>query len=418
MKKAIAALIFLAFLIPSEGSRVSQRASTIAFEAKPLPSPLHALESFKTKIRERGETLENQGILIETLDGKQTLASENADSLFNPASVMKLATTLVALSKLGPDYRYQTDVLADGRIDRATRRLDGDLVIRGSADPMFSLADAQDMAGEILRLGVAHVSGALRIAGPFYYFATGYHSNLSPETSAEKLRNVLQRRGISIEGPTVFGLSSGQVLVSHYSDRLRRILFYQNAHSSNAVAEVVGVSVGGRETIQDFLIREVGLSSREIYVGRPSGLEFNRITPRACLRMLRRLISVLSDCSLKPEDVMAVAGIDSGTLGSRLGSDGIRGSVIAKTGTLISIDNGVSTLVGIAHTRAQGPLLFAIFDSGGGVKGYRRSQDEFLTELITEKGGGVQCSRTEDALAVNERDSFTIPVNSSAELQR
>jgi D-alanyl-D-alanine carboxypeptidase/D-alanyl-D-alanine-endopeptidase (penicillin-binding protein 4) len=370
-------------------------------------SQLQAVETLKSAVQAQGQNLELQGILVESLDGRQTLVSENADSLFNPASVMKLATSLLALSKLGPDYRYRTDVLADGRIDRASRRLEGDLVIKGAADPMFAIADAQELARKLAGIGVMRVSGALRFAGPFYYFATGYHSNLSPETSATKLRDVLRRAGIKIDGPTVFGPSGGEPLLSHYSDRLLHLLLYQNAHSSNAIAEVVGESVGGPEAIQEFLIRDVGLREEDIFVGRASGLEVNRITPRAFLQVLRELMSLLSEHGLKPEDVMPIAGIDSGTLMSRFSGEGIRGSVIAKTGTLISIDNGVSTLAGIAYTRAGGPLLFAIFNSNGGVRAYRKIQDQFLTQVIEEEGGGVQCSPTENRLANNDRDGFS-----------
>ena len=70
---------------------------------------------------------------------------------------------------------------------------------------MFSLYDAQEVALQISRLGVSHVRGSLRIAGQFYYFANGYHSNLSLETSAAKLRAAIQRAGIRIEGETTSG---------------------------------------------------------------------------------------------------------------------------------------------------------------------------------------------------------------------
>src|SRR5262249_8817049 len=204
-----------------------------------------------------------------------------------------------------------------------------------------------------------------------------YHCNLSRETSASKLRDALRRAGVVIEGPTVFGASSGETLVSHFSDRLIRILFYQNAVSNNAIAEVVGESVGGPQAVPDFLIHQIGVGEQDVYVGRTSGLDVNRITPRAALQVLRGLISELAANSLEPEAVMPVAGVDSGTLRSRFIEDGIRGSVIAKTGTLVSIDNGVSTLVGLARTRSSGTLLFAIFDSDGGVKGQRRVADPF-----------------------------------------
>jgi D-alanyl-D-alanine carboxypeptidase len=269
---------------------------------------------------------------------------------------------------------------------------------------MFSQADAQQVATYLSRLGIARVTGSLRIAGPFYYFANGYHLNLSPETSAAKLRSAFQRAGIRIEGGTVFGPKSGNLVLSHYSDELTRILLFQNAHSSNAVAEVVGESVSGALGIQDYLTHDFGLSESDVFVGRASGLEFNRITPRAAISVLRGLIAVLDKYSLKPEDIMPVAGVDSGTLRSRLAAGDVRGSVVAKTGTLGSTDRGVSTLVGIAHTRTDGPVLFAILDTGGGVHGYRRLQDRFIEAFLAEEGGGTPASRLIDALADNIHD--------------
>jgi D-alanyl-D-alanine carboxypeptidase/D-alanyl-D-alanine-endopeptidase (penicillin-binding protein 4) len=372
----------------------------------PEPELLPALSYYVNLIRDRGQSLDDQGVLIESFENGRLIAQHNADVPFNPASVMKLATSLVALARLGPDYRYRTNLLADGLIDPATRTLEGDLVVEGGADPMFSLYDAQEVAIQISRLGVSRVRGALRISGPFYYFAKGYRSNLSLETSATKLRGALQQAGIRIEGETISGAKSGTLLLSHYSEPLVSLLLYQNAHSSNAVAEVVGASIGGPLAIQDYLVRELDLSELEIFVGRASGLEFNRITPRATLRVLRALFKVLADHSLRPEDVMAVAGVDSGTLRGRLSRQEIRGAVVAKTGTLISIDNGVSTLVGIAYTRTAGPVLFAVFNSGGSVHGYRRLQDDFIERLIADEGGALSGRRSEDALATETRNTI------------
>jgi hypothetical protein len=253
-------------------------------------------------------------------------------------------------------------------------------------------------------MGVTRVSGSLKIDGPFYYFATGYSSNLSLETSAAKLRTVLERAGIRIAGPTVYGSASGQLLLSHYSQRLLDLLLYQNAHSSNAIAEVIGESVGGPLAIREYLVKEVGLRYEDIWVGRASGLEFNRITPTASLKMLRAFIRLLSKHSLKLEDVMPVAGVDGGTLKARFVGENSRGSVIAKTGTLTTMDNGVSNLVGIAHTRLHGPIAFAIFNSSGSVHDYRRLQDRFLNQVIEEDGGGVPLGPMADRLAAGTTD--------------
>jgi D-alanyl-D-alanine carboxypeptidase/D-alanyl-D-alanine-endopeptidase (penicillin-binding protein 4) len=368
--------------------------------------PLQSVAEYKELLLEQGHSLGDQGILIETFKNPRVLAEHNPDITFNPASVMKLATSLAAIVKFGPDHRYRTNFLADGTIAASTRTLEGDLVVEGESDPMFSMLDAQEVARGLSKAGISKVTGALRIAGDFFYFATGYRSNLSRETSAAKLRNVLEQAGIRIAGEPVFGDKSGTLVASHYSDQLLRILLYQNAHSSNAVAEVVGNSVGGPAAIQKFLKESFDLRDSDIYVGRASGLEFNRITPRASLRVLRGLIAALESYSLKPEDVMPVAGIDTGTLWDRLGGEKVRGAVVAKTGTLVSLEKGVSTLVGIAYTKGRGPLLFAVFNSAGDVNTYRRDQDRFLESLLEEGGGAVPVSRSEDALAEPERGSI------------
>jgi D-alanyl-D-alanine carboxypeptidase/D-alanyl-D-alanine-endopeptidase (penicillin-binding protein 4) len=404
-------LLFLPIIILLVPAQVGEsfiggkiKASRAAAQAQ--SAPLQALARYKEILESRGQRLDDQGILIETLEGDQVLAEHNADIAFNPASVMKLATSLVALVKLGPDFRYRTDILADGAIDAAARKLEGDLVVAGGTDPMFSADDAQEVAAELSRIGISRVTGALRVAGPFYYYARGYTSNLSRETSAAKLRAAIERAGIKIEGPTVFGERAGAPLLAHYSDELLRILFYQNAHSSNAVAEVLGESLGGPAAVQDYLVNEVGIEESEIFVTHTSGLDVNRITPRASLKMLRALMDVLDQHGLKPEDAMPVAGVDSGTLRVRLAGEGLRGSVVAKTGTLVSIDSGVSTLVGIAYTRERGPLLFAVFNSAGSVNYYRRLQDDFIESVIAEKGGPAPVSRSEDALADTTRRSI------------
>jgi D-alanyl-D-alanine carboxypeptidase/D-alanyl-D-alanine-endopeptidase (penicillin-binding protein 4) len=405
--KKVLVLPLIVLLLPvSIIEKRTSYVSVVPIADDPEATVSQSLTEFKSAIETRGQSLADQGVLIETLDDPRSVAEHNADVTFNPASVMKLATSFVALAKLGPDYRYRTNFRAGGSIDWNTHTLEGDLIVQGGSNPIFSSYDAQEVALQLSKLGITHVTGGLRIAGPFYYFATGYHSNLSPETSAGKLRMALQRSGIKIDGATVFGASEGPLLLSHYSDPLESILLFQNAHSSNAIAEVVGASIGGPRAIQDYLVEKVGLGETDLFVGRASGLDFNRITPRATLKVLRALIQLLADHSLRPEDVMAVAGIDSGTLHGRLAREDVRGGVVAKTGTLVSLDNGVSTLVGIAYTKAKGPLLFAVFDSGGNVSAYRHLQDQFIEQMIAESGGAVAVSRSEDALAEVIRHSI------------
>src|SRR3979490_1920030 len=54
-----------------------------------------------------------QGVLAETVEGA-TLAAQSVDEKFNPASSIKLATSLVALQNFGPNHRFLTSVWASG----------------------------------------------------------------------------------------------------------------------------------------------------------------------------------------------------------------------------------------------------------------------------------------------------------------
>lgn len=401
-------LFFFILLCPVSVQHTKTAAGLVepVLPARAEPAPIQSLSEYKNLLASFGHSLDDHGAMIESINERRSLAAHNSNVAFNPASVMKIATSLAALSRFGPDHRYSTNFLADGVIDHKSRALAGDLVVEGGFNPAFSHFDAAEVAQTLWQLGITRVTGNLRIAGNFYYFATGYRSNLSRETSAAKLREALQRAGIRISGKTLFGEKSGDHLVTHHSDQLIKLLLYQNAHSSNAIAEVVGESVGGPQAIQRFLEEKIYLSDTEIYVGSASGLGFNRITPKASLKVLRMLLRTLSDYSLAPEDVLPVAGIDSGTLKGRLFAEQTRGAVIAKTGTLSEQDNGVSTLVGIAYTRNRGPLLFAIFNTRGSFNHFRRLQDLFLEELIAESGGPAEMRRAEDALGEDRRGAI------------
>src|SRR5262249_9194912 len=71
----------------------------------------------------RGLKLDTQGLLVESLDGSQIFAELNRNEGFNPASVTKVATSFAALSKLGPEYHFETAFYADGEINQKKRTL-------------------------------------------------------------------------------------------------------------------------------------------------------------------------------------------------------------------------------------------------------------------------------------------------------
>ncbi|MCI0515036.1 D-alanyl-D-alanine carboxypeptidase/D-alanyl-D-alanine-endopeptidase [candidate division KSB1 bacterium] len=74
------------------------------------------------------------GVAIQSLQTGEYVYLQNEDKGFMPASNLKLFTTALALVKLGPDFTFCTDLIANGQIDSGGRLL-GDLVIRGAGDP-------------------------------------------------------------------------------------------------------------------------------------------------------------------------------------------------------------------------------------------------------------------------------------------
>lgn len=355
------------------------------------PAPVLPAERLKSVSEQRyleeltllGRDLEAQGVYIESLDGTTVLADHQSKVAFNPASVIKIATSFAALEKLGAEYVFETAFEADGEINKKTRTLEGDLVLHSAGDPSLTTADVNTLVKHVVRAGVAKVTGSLVVTGPFTY--AGY---LTTAEAVKRVEGLLKKQGIRIAKPTRRGGATGILLGTPVlSSTLTKIVFGQNARSVNQTAERLGEAIGGPKAVQDFLVRGVGIPQNQIYVGKTSGLDYNRITPRGTVQLLRHLVLWLNFKNLLPQDVLPVAGMDYGTLHSRFSTLDYRGSIIGKTGTLPGTDGGVSALAGFVYTRDRGVLLFAIFNTKGNVNTFRRLQDGLLKNLIAECGG-------------------------------
>jgi len=104
------------------------------------------------------------GVLAIDARTGRTLFSHNAHRKFVPASNQKILVTATALSLLGSDYRYRTEVWATG--STLGPLLDGDLVVLASGDP--SLSERYWDSGEAVLAAIADTlrgRGIERIAG-------------------------------------------------------------------------------------------------------------------------------------------------------------------------------------------------------------------------------------------------------------
>lgn len=373
-----------------------------------------------------GYGAENQGFIVTTLKG-EVLAEHNADRLFNPASVTKIATSLTAISRLGPDFSFRTSMYTDGKLDPSTGILHGSLYVIGSGDPAFFFENAMMIADKLNRNGIREVDGDLVVLGQFYFnfsasreaSAKALRATFTPETWSAPTRASYSRflairaaedrmsdaaaraqgdprpapapplsapPSLKITGQTItepsVNTSKLAPLAVHTSLPLLRVLKGLNDFSNNWMATIIGNLVGGPDAVERFLKTDVGFKEDEVRFATSSGLGANAISPRNTITMLRKLITYLDGKGLSLEDILPIAGVDAGTLSKRFG-DAYRGSVVAKTGTL----SGVSALAGVAYTRGKGPLLFVIYNRGGSAHTFRAAQDETIKKLITLYGG-------------------------------
>ncbi|MBT8398005.1 MAG: D-alanyl-D-alanine carboxypeptidase, partial [Gemmatimonadetes bacterium] len=110
----------------------------------------------------------NWGIRIVDPDRGQILYSRHAHLKFVPASNMKVLSTGTALSLLGPEYRYDTEIFGVGTLGESGSVLRGDLLLPATGDPTLSErfyptaeAPLDSLAQGLWAAGIRTVSGAL-----------------------------------------------------------------------------------------------------------------------------------------------------------------------------------------------------------------------------------------------------------------
>ncbi len=101
------------------------------------------------------------GMTVIPLSGAGLSLTVNEHQLMNPASTMKLVTTLAALEMLGPQYQWRTEFLTVAPLQNGV--LEGDLWLRGSGDPQLVIEDLWLLVQRLRGAGVREIRGNLML---------------------------------------------------------------------------------------------------------------------------------------------------------------------------------------------------------------------------------------------------------------
>lgn len=120
------------------------------------------------------------GVIVVSLTRGDTLFRASPDAMMQPASTMKMYTSVLALDRFGAEYQFKTSVLREGAVG-PDGTLGGNLYLRGGGDPSLSprFWGATNPMDSLARLVAA--TGIRHIHGDVIGDASAFDPQLVPE---------------------------------------------------------------------------------------------------------------------------------------------------------------------------------------------------------------------------------------------
>ncbi|MCM1984209.1 D-alanyl-D-alanine carboxypeptidase [Lyngbya confervoides] len=384
--------------IPDPPAASPSAVTTIAQFAlvQPQADQAELTRRYLSSLQDQGFNSQDQGFWVQ--NESELLASHQGRVSLPAASITKIATTLAALEKLGPQHRFQTTLNYQGTL--SSGKLLGNLVVSGGADPFFVWEDGIQLANLLETLGIREVTGNILVTPGFQMnFETDPlrsgqllkqamdQSQWSEEASAQyqTLPPNTPRPSLEIAGQVQVIPSpptDTKLLVRHSSLPLIELLKRMNRYSNNPMADQIANYIGGPQMLESTVLRLTGIDPEEVSFINGSGLgEENKISARGASFMLIALANLLESQQYRLGDVITLIGLDEGILDTRP----LPEHILVKSGTL----DQVSALVGVIPTQQQGLIWFSMLNSQGDVDRYREHQEQMLRTII-ERWGPTQ----------------------------
>jgi D-alanyl-D-alanine carboxypeptidase/D-alanyl-D-alanine-endopeptidase (penicillin-binding protein 4) len=115
--------------------------------------------------------------IIEADSGK-IVSQYNPEKSLPQASILKLVTTAASLELLGKDYRFKTMLGYTGKIRRGSKKLAGNIIIKGGGDPALGSDNFPDYYNgfidkwilDVKNLGIKRIDGSVIVDDSYYDF--------------------------------------------------------------------------------------------------------------------------------------------------------------------------------------------------------------------------------------------------------
>jgi D-alanyl-D-alanine carboxypeptidase/D-alanyl-D-alanine-endopeptidase (penicillin-binding protein 4) len=110
-------------------------------------------------LQQQGLSEDQVGMIIEDSTGK--VFTLNETKKLKPASLMKILTAGASLNVLGPDFKFDTQLLSKGTVKNHV--LKGSLYVKANGDPSFNSNDLYFFLGDLQKEGIKAIQGNIVI---------------------------------------------------------------------------------------------------------------------------------------------------------------------------------------------------------------------------------------------------------------